>query len=91
MMELKSLSNFKSKKDILGYLKEDGCPTNQIKRIDWESCEYHKDYIEFHNPEDMPEVIDLYMKNGDQWSMAIYLDENMEIDYITKSSFSIID
>ena len=39
----------------------------------------------------MPEVIDLYMKNGDQWSMGIYLDENMEIDYITKSSFSIID
>ena len=59
--------------------------------IDWESCEYHKDYIEFHNPKDFPEVIDLYMKNGDQWSIGIYLDENMEIDYITKTSFSIID
>tara|TARA_R110000803_G_scaffold208954_1_gene278053 strand:+ start:1728 stop:2009 length:282 start_codon:yes stop_codon:yes gene_type:complete len=93
MLELKSLSNFKTKGDILRYLKNDGCPTNQIKRIDWESCEYadNKNIIEFHNPEDMPEVIDLYMRNGDQWSIGIYLNKDMEIDYITKNSFSIID
>ena len=90
-MELKSLSNFKTKRDILEYLKEDGCPTNQIKRIDWNPGAEPMEYIEFHNPKDFPEVIDLYMKNGDQWSIGIYLDENMEIDYITKTSFSIID
>ena len=91
MTELKSLSNFKSKKEILEFLKKDGCPINQIKRIDWESCEYRKDYIEFHNPEDLPEVIDLYMNNGDQWSMSIYVNKNMELDYMEKRSFSLID
>lgn len=79
------------KKFIELFLELKGCPVDEILKIDWESCEYDENLIEFHNPEELPEEVDLYMSNGDIFTVEIYLDEEGNLDRITNRRSWIIE
>ena len=78
-----------TKQEVLRFLKEQECPMDQIKGINWESCEYDEHTIEFHNPEDMSECILLHMKNNDIQNVMIHIDSNFQLSGISNQKVSI--
>ena len=86
----------KSKQEILDFLKVKGLPLTELKSIDFHPGMSGEDIedsnlIEFHNHLDMPETILVYMKDGNEWSVDLYLDSNYELDNLVKRSFTLID
>ena len=79
-----------TKREVLLFLKKQECPMDQIKGINWESCEYDDHNIEFHNPEDMSECILLHMKNNDIQSVMIHIDSNFQLSGISNQKVSFI-
>ena len=80
-----------TKQEVLIFLEKQGCPMDKIKKIDWESCEYDANHIVFHNPKDMNETIDLYMKNRDIQLVTLFIDSDFKLSGIHNQKVKIVE